>query len=162
MRRVLATLFTVTLCMTVSAQLPKLTGTKSAPGAAFHASRVEMTGKNTGKVIVTITPSKGWHVYGLEIAEGGPKPMVIDLGNSTGVKFKGKWSPSVAPVKCHDDMFGMDVTYWDSKVDLIREFEVTDPAVAKISGTVTYQGCNGNTCNPPERRNIFLKIPAGK
>lgn len=162
MKRVISVLFTMILCVTVLAQIPKLGGSKKPQGAATCVGAVEMTGKNTGKVIITITPTKGWHVYGMDIKNGGPKPMVIDLSNSKGLKFKGDWKPSAAPVKTYDDMFGMDVTYWKDKVELVREFEVTDASVANVVATVSFQGCNGTTCNPPEKKNINIKVSAGK
>lgn len=157
MKRFITIFFVLTAIMAAYAQL----STKGQPSAAFTSSRVEMTGERTGKIIITLTPSKGWHVYGFEVDKGGPKAMVIDLDKSTGIKFKGEMKQSIAPVKTHDDIFDIDVTYWEEKVEFTRDFEVTDPATAKIDGFISFQGCNGETCNPPQKRAISKKIPSG-
>lgn len=159
MKRFISIFFALTAIIAVAyAQL----GTKGQPSSAVITSRVEMTGERTGKIVITLTPSKGWHVYGFEIDKGGPKPMSIDLNKSTGIKFKGEMTQSVAPIKTHDDIFDIDVTYWEGKVEFTRDFEVTDPASAKIDGSISFQGCNGETCNPPQKRTIFKKITSGK
>ena len=159
MKQIIAIFIAIIACVASNAQMKGFGG---APSAAVWSSRVEMTGSKTGKVILTLTPSKGWHIYGFEVGEGGPRAMNADFSKSTGIKFKGGIKPSVAPVKTHDDIFGIDVTYWGSKVELIRDFEVTDPASAKIVGTVSYQACNGETCNAPQKYNFNLAVPAGK
>ncbi len=159
MKRLILFLTVIMTTFALSAQLPSL---KSAPATAVWTAKIEMTGARTGRLILTMTPAKGWHVYGFEVGKGGPKAMNADFAKSTGVKFKGDWKPSVAPIKKFDDIFGIDVTYWDSKTVLTREFEVTDRANAKISGTVTYQGCNGETCNAPQKYNVNLAVPDGK
>lgn len=156
MKQIITALIAIITVITAVAQLPSLKGSNSA---ATWSSKIEMTGKKTGRLILTMTPAKGWHVYGFEVGEGGPKAMNADFAKSTGVKFKGNWKPSTAPVKRFDDIFGIDVTYWESKVVLTREFEVTDAANAKITGTVTYQGCNGETCNATQKYNVALSLP---
>ncbi|MDE6198947.1 MAG: protein-disulfide reductase DsbD N-terminal domain-containing protein [Muribaculaceae bacterium] len=159
MKRIIAALIAIVACVASYAQMPAF---KGAPSTASWSSRIEMTGKKSGRLILTMSPAKGWHVYGFEVGKGGPKAMSADFDKSTGIKFKGELKPSVAPVKTHDDIFDIDVTYWESKVVFTRDFEVTDPATAKITGTVNYQGCNGETCNAPQKYNIALTVPSGK
>lgn len=161
MRRVITALILIVASVAVYAQLPRMGG---APAAAAWNARIEMSGDRAGKLILTMTPSKGWHIYGFEVGEGGPKAMTADFSKSAGVKFKGDLKPSVAPVRTHDDVFGVDVTYWEGKVVFTRSFEVTDPKTAKITGIVNYQGCNDETCTAPQKYNISLTVPnnAGK
>lgn len=157
MRRILTVFFTIIACVALRAQMNAFRG---APSAARWSSRVEMTGAKSGKIVLTMTPSKGWHIYGFEVGEGGPKAMKMDFGKSTGIKFKGDVKPSDAPEKVFDDMFGIDVTYWGHEVVFTREFEVVDRTNAKISGVVNYQGCNDSSCSAPQTYNVSLSIPA--
>lgn len=159
MRRIITALILIVASVAAYAQMPRFGG---APAAATWNARIEMTGAKSGKLILTMTPSKGWHIYGFEVGEGGPKAMTADFTKSAGVKFKGELKPSVAPVKTHDDVFDVDVTYWEGKVVFTRSFEVTDPKTAKITGVVNYQGCNDETCTAPQKYNIALTVPAGK
>lgn len=159
MRRIISVLIMIVACVAVYAQMPRF---GDAPVAAVWNARIEMTGVRAGKLILTMTPSKGWHIYGFEVGEGGPKAMTTDFTKSAGVKFKGDFKPSVTPVKTHDDVFDVDVTYWESKVVFTRSFDVTDPKAAKITGVVNYQGCNDETCTAPQKYNVVLTVPAGK
>lgn len=131
---------------------------QSSPAATWSAS-VRMTGAKSGVLDLTLIPGKGWHIYGPEVGENGPRPMSVDLSKSTGVKLKGSPTFSVAPVKKHDDMFGVDVTYWETKVVISQRFEVVDRKAAKLAGTVSYQGCNDATCTAPQKYEINLAIP---
>jgi len=159
MRRILTVFIAIIACVALKAQISAF---KGGSPAARWSSRVEMTGSKSGKLVLTMTPSKGWHIYGFEVGEGGPKAMKMDFGKSTGIKFKGDVKPSQAPVKAYDDMFGINVTYWGCEVVFTHEFEVVDRAKAKISGVVNYQGCNDSSCSAPQSYNVSLTIPAGK
>ena len=134
-------------------------GKSQSPAAATWSAAVRMTGAKSGVLDLTLVPAKGWHIYGPEVGENGPRPMSINLSKSTGIKLKGNLTFSVAPVKKHDDMFGIDVTYWETKVVISQRFEVTDRKAAKLIGTVSYQGCNESTCTPPQKYEINLAIP---
>lgn len=153
----LTTLF-ITIFAVVAMQA-QMKGFNRRPAVAQCSSHVEMTGATSGKLIITVTPSKGWHIYGFDIADGGPRPMSLDLSKSAGVRFKGEATPSVKPVKVHDDMFDMDVEYWEGKVILTQKFEVEKGAAPSISGVLTYQGCNDATCSSPQKFEFTHKLP---
>lgn len=158
-QRIVTTFLSIMICVALQAQLNRSMGGRKTTAAATCNSRIEMTGADKGKLIITVTPTKGWHIYGFDIAKGGPKAMVLNLDKSTGIKFTSEVKYSVKPVKEFDNTFGMEVSYWDSKVELTREFVVTGSAdAAKIIGSITYQGCNGETCNMPETKSINLKV----
>lgn len=160
MRRFLTAILAIIVSVAISAQMSGFR--KGAPSAATWSAKIEMTGKKSGKLVLTMTPSKGWHIYGFDVEPGGPKAMTADFDKSTGVKFKGDFKPSVAPTKAHDEAFDTDVTYWSEKVVLTRDFTVTDAKNAKIVGVVGYQGCNDETCSSPQRYNVSLTLPTDK
>lgn len=160
MKRILIAIVAIIVSVAISAQMTGFK--KGTPSAATWSAKIEMTGKSAGKLILTMTPSKGWHIYGFDMEPGGPKAMTANFDKSTGVKFKGDFKASVAPVKAHDEVFGTDVTYWSGKVVLTREFTVTDSKNAKIEGEVGYQGCNDETCTAPQRYKVSLTLPAEK
>ncbi len=141
----------ITAMFTVSAQAP-------ADPVTWRA-QVKMTSATEGTVIVRATVNKGWHLYGTDMPQGGPKPTSFNFAGSTGVKFIGTPTPSVKPVKKHDEMFSADVTYWEGRVTFTQRFTVTDPAKAKIAASVTYMGCNDETCSPPKTKKFTLNVP---
>lgn len=155
MKRIITALIIIIASLTAYAQMP---GFGKKPSAATWKSRIEMTGDKSGKLILTMTAGKGWHIYGFDVEAGGPKTMTADFSKSTGIEFKGELTPSVAPVKTLDELFGINVTYWEGKVVFTRDFIVTDAAKAKILGTITYQGCNGDECQAPKKYNVSILV----
>ena len=111
-----------------------------------------------GTLTVRALVSDGWHLYGLELPKGGPKATKIDLTGSTGVEFTGDIVPTRRPLTVDDPMFGMKLTWWDSKVDFTAPFKVTDASNAQIKVSVTYMTCDGTTCRPPKTDIITIPV----
>ena len=117
----------------------------------------QMTSPTDGVVTVKALIADGWHLYGLTMPEGGPKATAISLGSSTGVKFIGELTPDRKPLVKRDAIFDMDVNYWEQRVEFTYKFKITgsDP---KISGSVSYMGCNDETCLPPSTASLSAPI----
>lgn len=116
-----------------------------------------MTSATEGVVTVRALIAEGWHLYGLVMPEGGPKATVISLDSSKDVKFTSKLVPSQVPLVKRDAIFDMDVNFWEQKVEFSCKFKVTGPE-PRITGTVTYMGCNDETCSPPATISITAPI----
>ena len=63
---------------------------------------VKTTGADTGTVTFKALVTPGWHLYGLDIPEGGPKATSFDLSGSAGIKFTGPVSPTRNAVEVKD------------------------------------------------------------
>ncbi|MDE5837420.1 MAG: hypothetical protein K2K52_08200 [Paramuribaculum sp.] len=111
---------------------------------------VKMNGTDKGTVIFKARILSGWHLYGMNLPEGGPKSTVIDMKESSGVEFTSPLKPDRAPVKVHDDMFGLDLTWWDSDISFRRDFKVKKKGDARIAGKISFMSCNNETCSPPK------------
>lgn len=123
---------------------------------------VKMTSEKEGIATFKAIISSGWHLYGMKIPEQGPKPTVIDVSQSKGVTFIGDFVPDRAPVRIHDKMFDIDLTWWDSDIAIRRKFKVEDSKSAVISGKITYMGCNDMTCSPPQTYTFSKTLPPFK
>lgn len=143
-------ILTLLFALTVSAQ-------ESVPSVQWRFN-VKMTSATEGEVIMKATLAEGWHLYGTKIPANGPKPTIFDFAGSEGVTFISELTASIAPVKIHDDMFGMDLTWWDSDVTFRRKFKVTNPSNAVIAGKVVFMSCNKITCAPPSTQNFSIKV----
>lgn len=120
---------------------------------------VKMISDKEGELTVRAIITDGWHMYGTKLPKGGPKPTVLDFSESTGIKFKGDFKPSVKPVEKMDAMFGIKLTYWSGNVAFTRPFVLTAPkADAAIKGKITYMVCDDETCMPPKTESVSLKI----
>lgn len=129
------------------------------PGQAQNAIRWRCTAKmitaTEGELTVRAIVEPGWHLYGMKMPKGGPKPTVLDFGKSTGIKFTGDFFPSVKPTVKTDPVFGIKVSFWEKNVAFKRTFKLTgDRKNAVIQGSVTYMGCDDETCLPPKTENF--------
>lgn len=102
--------------------------------------------------------SPGWHLYGLEMPETGPKPTVINIKESTGVQFTGELKPLREPLKMTDPLFGIELPWWDSNIEFVVPFIVTNPDSARIKARITFMTCDGNTCRPPKTENFSFPV----
>lgn len=134
-------------------------GLCQAPGEApvKWQVTVKMNGAEKGTVVFKARVQSGWHLYGMNLPKGGPKSTEIDMSESTGVEFTTPLKPDRAPLKVHDDMFGLDLTWWDSDIAFRRDFKVKNKANARIAGKISYMSCNNETCSPPKTQS-FDKI----
>lgn len=123
---------------------------------------VRMTSATEGVVTFTARIDKGWHVYGLDIPKGGPKPTSFNFDKSTGIATVGKMSVSPKPVKVFDKAFDMELSWWAGKAVFSQKFKVTDPASAHMVVTLRYMACNDTNCMPPKRQTFEIDIPARK
>lgn len=119
---------------------------------------VKMTSATEGEIIITATPSSGWHIYGMTLPEGGPTPTTIDLSRSTGIRLTGKITYSPAPAKYFDELFSLNLTAWSGKVTFRQKFKVTDAAKAQVNALVGFMACSDNSCSRPERITLTKKI----
>lgn len=125
-------------------------------------ANVKMSTATEGEIILKVTIADGWHLYGTQLPKGGPRPTVIDLSRSKGVKLIGKPVASAQPIVKQDKMFDLKLSYWTGSVTFRQRFKVTDNKTAHIDGTVNYMGCNDVTCSAPSVFTISKNIPAKK
>ena len=123
---------------------------------------VKMTSPTEGTVTVRALVGQGWHLYGFDLPEGGPKATVFDYSKSKGVEFIGEVTPSVKPVSAVDPLFKKTLEGWETNVVFTRRFKVVDRAAAHIALSIRYMTCDGNQCMPPKTENISVAVPEFK
>ncbi len=96
-----------------------------------------------GNVVVTLraTIDRDWHIYAMDLPDGGPKPLSITWRNE-GLRPVGKLQSAPAPHVEHDKTFDMDLGWWAGRVTLTQRFKPTAKTWT-VAGSVAYQACNG-------------------
>lgn len=130
----------------------------SAQSAIKWRCKVKMTNETEGVVTMKAIMEPGWHLYGTNLPAGGPKSTKFDLSSSTGVNFVGDITPSIAPMKVHDNVFGLDLTWWENVVTFTQKFKISGKGTPKIIGAISYMGCNDQTCLPPSTQKINILV----
>lgn len=120
-------------------------------------SFVKVENDGTGVLTVKALVQSGWHLYALELPKGGPKPTSFDFTESKGVTFTGKITPKRQPLTVKDEMFGMDLKWWDSNIEFTIPFKL-DSAEGTYKITISYMACDGSTCLPPSKQTLTGKI----
>ncbi|WP_298613281.1 cytochrome c biogenesis protein CcdA [uncultured Odoribacter sp.] len=88
----------------------------------------------------------GWKVYSMFTPEGGPLATTLTLNEEgKGVEFIGK-AVENEPQKHFDELFDVDVWYFESEYIIKQKIKVTDPVLAAVKGTLEYQVCQQGQC----------------
>ena len=98
----------------------------------------------------------GWHVYGTDIADGGPTRAELTLETQKGVKPDGKLRATGKVQRAMDEMFGMEVSYMEGTASFVQRFIITEPEY-EVAGYLTYGACNDENCIPPTNVEFSFK-----
>lgn len=115
---------------------------------------VKMTSDTEGVITLRAVVQQGWHLYGTQLPANGPKPTKFNFSNSVGIQTVGNLTPSRKPLTVHDEMFDMDLTWWDANVEFTQKFKITNREGAKVVATVNFMGCNNQNCLPPKTETL--------
>lgn len=109
------------------------------------------TGLAEKELVFTAEIDKGWHVYDMNLPEGGPVSTSFNFETLTGAELIGKTVATTKPDVVFDESFNMQLRWFSESVTFIQKFKVTDFKKFKIEGEVEYMACNDESCLPPER-----------
>ncbi|MGN8068135.1 protein-disulfide reductase DsbD domain-containing protein [Mucilaginibacter sp. SG564] len=105
----------------------------------------------------TIQPS--WHIYSLNVKDGGPIKTSFEFTPSKLYAPVGKPSEPT-PVTKFEKAFSMNVSYFEKEVVFQQKISLKSASVASVTGKLTYMTCNDKKCLPPE--DVDFTIPLGK
>lgn len=103
------------------------------------------------EIVFTATADKGWHLYDMNLPEGGPVSTSFTFETLNGAELIGQLVPSVKPTTVYDEQFAMNLRWYPGTVSFIQKLKVTDPAKFKVEGEVEFMACNDETCLPPDQ-----------
>ena len=103
------------------------------------------------EIVFTATADKGWHLYDMNLPEGGPVSTSFTFETLNGAELIGQPVPSVKPTTVYDEQFAMNLRWYPGTVSFIQKLKVTDPAKFKAEGEVEFMACNEETCLPPDQ-----------
>ena len=107
----------------------------------------QMVGDNVAELRIAAKIEAGWHVYSTEL-EGGPTAAVLVTETLDGARLDGKLTFEGKEIAKYDDMFGMDVRYFEDKVTFVQRF-IIEKENSKVQGYFQYGACNDENCLPP-------------
>lgn len=93
----------------------------------------------------------GWHLYDMNLPEGGPISTSFSFENLKGAKTIGTPVASKEATTVFDEQFQMELRWFAGEVSFRQKIEVTDPKHLQVGGYVEYMACNDENCLPPEQ-----------
>ncbi len=117
----------------------------------------EKTGDNKFDIVMTAEIDNGWHLYAMDIAEGGPIATSFTFEEPSGYALEGKPVAIDKPEVKFDNSFGMDIGMHSVRAGFRQKITVTQyPATVK--GFVTFMSCDDKQCLPPRDIEFSLVI----
>ena len=107
-------------------------------------SEMKQDGKNV-EITLKATIDAGWHLYALELPEGGPMATDISFGRVEGAELVGELQAVSDLVVKFEEMFGLELSWYENEAMFVQKAKITDENWV-IAGSVSFMGCNDETC----------------
>ena len=118
--------------------------------------KLEDSKSSEKSITFSTTIDKGWHLYDMNLPEGGPVSTSFTFTELEGAELTGNVVADRQPAKIFDNNFQMELSWYENAVVFTQKLKVTDPNKLKIAGEVEYMVCNDETCLPPEREDFLF------
>ena len=112
-------------------------------------TELKQTSDTEVQVIFSATIDAGWHVYSTELGDG-PTSASFNTTVLKGAALKGKLRPEGKEHKAFDEMFGMQVRYFELSARFVQELTLTGGPY-ELEGYLEYGACNDENCLPPTK-----------
>ena len=107
----------------------------------------EIVNDGVAELRISASIDAGWHMYSTEL-EGGPTDATLVVETIEGAHLDGKLGFEGKEIAKYDQMFGMDVRYFEDKVTFVQRFAL-DGDSYKVQGYFQYGACDDESCLPP-------------
>ncbi|MBB4037407.1 thiol:disulfide interchange protein DsbD [Dysgonomonas hofstadii] len=108
-------------------------------------SSIKLIDKGNGEIELTtsfkIDPT--WHLYDIHIPDGGPMPTSLSVDKLKGATKVGSFKAVNSKLKkSYDEIFQMEVGYYENEATFVQRFKVTDKAAFLLEGDLRSQVCS--------------------
>jgi hypothetical protein len=110
-------------------------------------------------VFLKATIEDNWHIYSLNVKDGGPIKTSFTFAPSKEYSLVGKPSEP-KPITKYEKTFSMNVSYFEKEVVFQQKIKLKSPNASVVKGKLEYMTCNDHKCLPPD--DIDFSIPLGK
>ncbi len=149
MRKPAIILFFLAMILTVQGQ------TTNPVEWQFSAKKIA---DKTFEIHLTAEVATPWHIYSQHTPEGGPVPTQISFIKNPMITMDGDVKETGNLVKKHEDVFDVDVHYYDGKVEFIQVVQLKTNVKTNVSGSVKYMVCNDRECLPPVQKTFTVTL----
>ena len=112
--------------------------------------------ENEAVIFMKATIDNGWHIYSQHVEEGGPIKTSFTFNPSSDYALVGKPAEPKPKTK-HEEVFGMDVSYFDKEVVFQQKVKLNKGATT-VKGAVEFMACDATQCLPPDEVEFTVAI----
>lgn len=122
-----------------------------APASATDKVTWEATTSATpqGEILLKLTARipPQWHLYSMTMPEGGPNPTTFTFTPSSQYSLVGSLTEHGNPIIAHDDLFDVDLTYFEDTVSYTQMIKPVGSVPIALSVSIDYQTCFQTQCH---------------
>ena len=121
------------------------------------------TGEGTADLYLRASIDEGWHLYGLQLPEGGPLATSIVFTEVKNAQLVGEMKPLSELHYEYDANFDMELNWYTGEAVFVQSIAFDQADAVRIEGHVEYMACNDQTCLPPAEAPFAIgHAPAGE
>lgn len=116
----------------------------------------KLVDKGNGEVELAFTfkIDPTWHLYDINIPDGGPMPTALSIEKLAGAEKVGNFKAVNSKLKkVHDEIFEMEVGYYEGQATFVQRLKITDKAAFILEGDL-----RGQVCSEVDGQCIPIKI----
>lgn len=98
----------------------------------------------------------GWHIYSMNVEDGGPIKTSFTFASSEDFSLIGKTAEPTPKTK-YEDVFGMDVAYFNNEVVFQQRIKL-NKGQTTVRGVVEFMACDAEQCLPPDEVPFAIAI----
>ena len=114
----------------------------------FKSELKTKEGSDVGEIVFTATIDPGWHVYSTDLGQDGPIEATFNVVKMEGAEKVGKLTPRGKEIKKFDEMFGMELKFFEQSATFVQKVKFTKPQY-DIDCYLEFGACNDQSCLPP-------------
>jgi len=99
-----------------------------------------------------------WHTYSQFTPDGGPIPTKFTFSKNPLYSLDGLVKENGRLVVKHEEVFGVDVKYFEGKVDFVQRVKLKGSAKTNFSGAVEFMVCNDQQCLAPSTQKFSVAL----
>lgn len=105
--------------------------------------KLEDKGHGEIELVTNFKIDPTWHLYDINIPEGGPMPTSLSVDKLKGATKVGTFKSVNSKLKkSYDEVFQMQVGYYEGQATFVQRFKVTDKAAFVLEGDLRSQVCS--------------------
>ena len=106
-------------------------------------------GNNVYEIQLSAKVEQPWHIHSEFTPDGGPLPPKFIFNKNPLVSLDGKTKETGTLITKYEDVFGVNVKYFDGQVTFVQRVKLKSKVKTNISGKIQFMACNDEMCLPP-------------